>query len=74
MRERVEERIDESVLWWFGPIKRMRNNSIIKKAHVGECVITRLLDRLWKRWVESVECVLEKKKRFECWASKEDGV
>ena len=32
--EGLDERIDESVLWWFGDIERMGNDMIAKKGSV----------------------------------------
>ena len=32
----VDERVDESVLHWFGHIKRISYDSIVKKIYVGE--------------------------------------
>ena len=34
LSEGVHERIDESVLWWFGNVESDR---IAKKVYVGEC-------------------------------------
>ena len=33
----VHERIDESVLRWFGHIERMGDDSIAKRIYTGEC-------------------------------------
>ena len=38
----VDERIEESVLRWFGNIKRIENKMIIKRVYVGRCVVSRL--------------------------------
>ena len=50
----------------------MENDRIAKKVYVGECVGSRLVSLLWKKWIDSVNDFEEE--RFECWASKKDGV
>ena len=45
----VYERIDESILRWFGHIERMENNRIAKMVCVGECMGRRLVGRPQKR-------------------------
>ena len=37
MTKRVDERIDEGILRWFGLVERTENDSIAKRVHVGEC-------------------------------------
>ena len=34
----LNERIDESVLRWFGHIERMENNRGAKMVYLGECI------------------------------------
>ena len=34
----LDERIDVSVLQWFGHIERMRNDKIAKRVYMGDCV------------------------------------
>ena len=72
MTKRVDERIDEGVLQWFGHVERMKNDRIAKKVYVGECVVSHSVGRLRKRWTDIVMGRL-KEKRFECQASKENG-
>ena len=38
MRKGVDEKIDESVLRWFGHVERLENASTTKRVYVGECV------------------------------------
>ena len=59
----MDERIDESVLWWFGHAERMEKDSVAKKVYVEECPGSRSMDRLQKT----------KEKRVGCWTSKENG-
>ena len=65
----VAKGVDESVLRWFGRIQRMENDRIVKKVYVGECVGSRLVGRLQKSLIDSVNDRL-KEKRFKWWASK----
>ena len=37
MTKRVDERIDEGVLRWFGHVERMENDRIAKRVYVREC-------------------------------------
>ena len=37
MTKGVDERIEEGVLQWFGPVLRMENDRIAKRVYVGEC-------------------------------------
>ena len=64
------ERIDEGVLRWFGHVVRMERDRIAKRVYVGECAGSRSVDRLWKRWIDTVKEFL--RKRFECQACKEN--
>ena len=53
----VYERIYEGVLRWFGHVKRMENDRIAKRVYVGERAGSRSVDRLRKRWIDTVkEC------------------
>ena len=47
---KVAKGIDESVLHWFGYIKRMENDRIAKRVYVGSC----LIGQLWKRRIDSM--------------------
>ena len=69
----VDERIDASVLRWFGYIGRKGDDRTAKKVYVGKHVGIPLVCRPRKRWTDSMNDCL-KKKSFECWASKEDCV
>ena len=35
--KRVDKKIDESVLRWFGPVGRMENDRIAMRVYVGGC-------------------------------------
>ena len=48
----MDERIAESVLWWFGHAERMENDSVAKKVYVEECPGSRSMDRLRKSWID----------------------
>ena len=37
VRKSLNERIDESVLRWFGHVERMERDRIAKRVYVGEC-------------------------------------
>ena len=54
----VDERIDEVMLWWFGHIERMENDSIAKRVYVGECAGSRSVGKPWKRWIDIVKLCL----------------
>ena len=36
----VDEKIDESVLRWFGHVERMENDRVAKRVYVGECTFS----------------------------------
>ena len=42
----MDQRIDESILRWFGYIERMGNDRITESVYVGKCVGSRLVGRL----------------------------
>ena len=46
-------------------MERMENNKIIKRVYVGECIGSRSMDRLWKRWINTVK---------DCWKKSGLGV
>ena len=58
----VDERIDEGILRWFGHLKRMENSRIAKRVFVGECASSRSVGRPWKKWIDTVEECLRKKR------------
>ena len=62
MTKGIDEMIDESVLRQFGNIERMRNNRIAKRVYVGESIKSHLVGCQWKRWINSVNDRLKKKK------------
>ena len=68
--KRLDERIDEGVLRWFGLVKRMEDDMIAKKVHVGECACSRSVGRPWKRWIDTVKDCLKKR---EFWMSSKQG-
>ena len=37
VKKGLDERIDESVLQWFGHVERMERDRIAKRVYVGEC-------------------------------------
>ena len=43
----LDERIYESVHWWFGHVERMENDRIAKRVYVGECAGSRSVYRPW---------------------------
>ena len=43
--EEVDERIDEGVLQWFGPVERIEKDKIAKRVCVGECAGSRSVGR-----------------------------
>ena len=51
----VDVRNDESILRWFGHIKRMKNDRIAKwVVYVEKCVGSRLVGRSRKKWMDSM--------------------
>ena len=67
--ECVEQRIDGSVLQWFGHIERM-GNSRITKVWEGVCLGRRQLGRPRKMCIGAVNAL---KNRDGCFPSKENG-
>ena len=51
----VDEKIDDSVLRWFGHVNR-----IAKRVYVGECPGSRSVGRPLKRWIDTVKDRLSK--------------
>ena len=47
MKKVLDERIYESVHWWFGHVERMENDRIAKRVYVGECAGSRSVYRPW---------------------------
>ena len=71
-RKRVDEKIDESVIRWFGHIKRIRNDRMVKSVYVNERMGGRLVGGPRKRWIDT-ENDSWKEKIFKYWESKEKG-
>src|SRR5678815_2173447 len=60
VKKGVNERINESMLRWFGHVERMNDSRLIKRMHNGECVGNRPAARP-KKWIELVkECLKER--------------
>ena len=59
--KRVDERIDEGVLWWFGHEERTEKDMIVKRVHVEECAVIRSVGRQQKRWIDTVKECLRKR-------------
>ena len=52
-----DERVDESVLQWFGNVEKMENDRIAKKVYVGDCAGSRSVGRPRRKWIDTVkEC------------------
>ena len=51
----VDERIEESVLQWFGHVERMENDRIAKRVYVGEIAGSYSMGRLWNSWSDTVK-------------------
>ena len=45
----IDKRADEGVLWWFGHVERMENDSFVKRVYVGECAGSRSVGRPRKK-------------------------
>ena len=45
---------DEGVLRWFSHVERMENDRIAKRVYVGECAGSCSVDRLQKKWTDTV--------------------
>ena len=55
MPKGVDERIDESALRWLGHVERVGKDRIAKRVYVRECSGSHSVDRLRKRWIDTVE-------------------
>src|SRR5678815_2321686 len=61
VKKGVNERINESMLRWFGHVERMNGSRLVKRMYSGECVGNRPVGRPNKKWIESVkECLQER--------------
>ena len=56
----IDERFDESVLRWFGHVKRMENDRIAKRAYAGEYAGSHSVGRPRKRYIDVVKFSLKK--------------
>ena len=45
VKKGLDERIDESVIWWFGHLERMERDRIAKRVYVRECAGSRSVGR-----------------------------
>ena len=61
MTKWVDERIEESVLRWFGHVERMERDRIAKRVYVGGCAGSRSVGRSRKRWIHTVKYYLRKR-------------
>ena len=61
MKKGLDERIDDSVLRWFGHVERMERDRIVKRVYVGECAGIRSVGRTRKRWTDTVKECLRKR-------------
>src|SRR5678816_2596871 len=61
VKKGVNERINESMLRWFGHVERMKDIRLVKRMYSGECVGNRPAGRPKRNWIESVnECLKER--------------
>ena len=61
MQKGVLERINESILSWFGHVIRMKDNRLVKQMYKSECAGNRLPGRPKDTWLKLVSaCVLER--------------
>ena len=58
---RVNEKIDDSVLRWFGHVESRENDRFAKRIYVGECAGNHSVSRPRKRWVDTVKDYLRKR-------------
>ena len=57
----INERINESMLRWFGHVERMDDSRMVKRMYKSECIGKRPPGRAKRRWIDSVEeCLVEK--------------
>ena len=49
--KRIDERIDEGVLQWFGHVERMEKDRIAKRVYLGEFAGSSSVGRPRKRWI-----------------------
>ena len=61
MKKGLDERIDESMLLWFGHVEGMERDRIAKSVFVGECAGIHSVVRQQKRWTDTVKECLKKR-------------
>src|SRR5678816_3380272 len=61
VKKGVNERINESMLRWFGHVERVNDSRLVKRMYSGECVGNRPAGRPKKKWIESVKKCLEER-------------
>ena len=61
MANRVDKRIDDGVLQWFGHVERRENDRIAKRVYEGKCAGSCSVNRPQKRWVNTMKECLTKK-------------
>src|SRR5678815_4666944 len=64
VKKAVNERINESMLRWFGHVERMNDSQLVKRMYSGECVGNRPAGRPKKKWIESVKECLQERNEF----------
>src|SRR5678816_32877 len=61
VKKGVNERINASMLRWFGHVERMSDSRLVKRMYSGECAGNRPAWRPKKKWIESVKECLEER-------------
>ena len=61
MTKAMDEMIYEGVLRWFGHVKRMEKERIVKRVYVGECAGSGSVGRPRKRCIDTVKDCLRKR-------------
>ena len=61
MKKSLGERVDESVLQWFGLVERMEKDRITKRVYVGKCAGSHSVGMPRKRWIDSLKECLKKR-------------
>ena len=57
----VNNRIDGGVLWWFGPVEKMKNDRIANRFYVRKCAGSHSVGMPRKRWLDTVKDCLRKR-------------
>ena len=58
---RIDEKIYEGIIRWFGHAERIERDRITKRVYVGECAGSRSMGRPRKRWIDTVKESLKKR-------------